>query len=575
MKNGTNRRKNKFWPGVSPWIIIGALVILVPIFIFMTLLNINKQKEYTTQLLLEKGAALIRSFEAGARTGIGMRWSGFQLQKLLIETSQQPDIDHLILIDGHGTILADSDPSMIGEPYGNDLDLAGIAKSKQVQWRQVPNTDGADTFEVFRRFSPGREPFQGFRADGDVAGESSEYIIFVGMDMGPVVTAREQDTRYTIWMAVVFLLIGCSGIISLFLAQGYRLAKTSLSRIKAFSDTLVENMPMGLIAVNDQGEIIAFNQTAEFITGYVFRDVIGKKAEDILPPPCLALIQNLRTEKKIIEKEIDCPVRDEQVIPLEVIATTLQEENGEFLGCVILIRDITEIQRLKKEVAISQRLASLGNLAAGVAHEIRNPLSSIKGFATFFKERYRDRPEDKKTAEIMIQEVDRMNRVISQLLEFARPLDINKKYASVHTVIQHTLKMIEDQAGKKEIILHTDLSPDVGDVFIDPDKITQVFLNLYLNAVDAMEYKGVLSVILSPQNDGFVRIDISDTGKGIDPNELSHVFDPYFTTKPTGTGLGLAIVHKIIEAHEGEIRVKSVKEKGTTVSIYLPTEKKQ
>jgi two-component system sensor histidine kinase HydH len=574
MKNGTNRRKKKFWPGVSPWIIIGALVILVPIFIFMTLLNINKQKEYTTQLLLEKGAALIRSFEAGARTGIGMQWSGFQLQKLLIETAQQPDIDHLILTDGHGTILADSDPSMIGEPYGNDLDLASIAKSKQVQWRQVPNPDGADTFEVFRRFSPGGEPFQGFRADGEISGESSGYIIFVGMDTGPVVTAREQDTRYTIWMAVVFLLIGCSGVISLFLAQGYRLAKASLSRIKAFSDTLVENMPMGLVAVNDQGEIIAFNQTAETITGYIFRDVIGKKAGDILPPPFVALLQNLRTEKKIIEKEIDCPVRGEQVIPLEVIATTLQEENGEFLGCVILIRDITEIRRLKKEIAISQRLASLGNLAAGVAHEIRNPLSSIKGFATFFKERYRDRPEDKKTAEIMIQEVDRLNRVISQLLEFARPLDINKKRASIHTVIQDTLKMIEEQAGKKEIIVHADLSPDVGDVFIDPDKITQVFLNLYLNAVDAMEDKGVLSVILSPQNDGFIRIDVSNTGRGIEPNELSHIFDPYFTTKPTGTGLGLAIVHKIIEAHGGEIRVESVKEKGTTLSIFLPPERK-
>jgi two-component system sensor histidine kinase HydH len=200
-------------------------------------------------------------------------------------------------------------------------------------------------------------------------------------------------------------------------------------------------------------------------------------------------------------------------------------------------------------------------------------LSSIKGFATFFKERYRDRPEDKKTADIMIQEVDRLNRVISQLLEFARPMDINKQRVSIHMVIQDTLKMIEGQAKEKEIIIHADLSPDVGDVFIDPDKITQVFLNLYLNAIEATQRGGALSVILSPQNERTIRIDISDTGRGIDPNELAHVFDPYFTTRPTGTGLGLAIVHKIIEAHDGEIRVDSVKGKGTTLSIFLPTER--
>jgi two-component system sensor histidine kinase HydH len=571
MKNSTNRRKKKFWLGISPWIIIGALVILIPIFILMTMANINKQKEYTTRLLLEKGAALIRSFEAGARTGIGMQWSKFQLQKLLIETAQQPDIDHLILTDVQGRIIADSDPSMIGEPYGRDLDLARISRSKQPQWRQVSNPDGADTFEVFRRFSPSSEPFRELLSDRESAGDSSGFIIFVGLDMGPVIAARQQDASNTVWMAVVFFLIGCSGVISLFVAQGYRLAKTSLSRVKAFSDSLVENMPIGLVAVNNRGEIIAFNQAAESITGHVFPDVVGKEADVFLPPPCMDLIRRLETEKKTIEKEINCPVGGGKIVPLEVIATTLEDENGVFLGYVILMRDITEIEHLKKEIAISQRLASLGNLAAGIAHEIRNPLSSIKGFATFFKERYSDRPDDKKTAEIMIQEVDRLNRVISQLLEFARPMDIKKQRVSIQTVIQHTLKMIEGQTKGKDIIVHVDLSVDVGDVFIDPDKITQVFLNLYLNAVEAMERGGVLTVILSPQDERTIRVDISDTGRGIDPGELAHVFDPYFTTRPSGTGLGLAIVHKIIEAHGGEIQVDSIKGKGTTLTIFMPT----
>ena len=582
MANKRNRRKRKFWIGVSPWIIMGAVVIIVPIFVMMTLENINKQKEYTTQLLIEKGAALIRSFEAGARTGIGMRWSSFQLQKLLIETAQQPDIDHLIVTDINGTIVADSDPSLIGEIYGSNLDLRRIATSKKVEWRQVPNPQGADTFEVYRQFFPEEKNFQGFQsgskwhkhaspsAADNSRGESLGFIIFVGMDMGPIIAAREQDTQHTILMAAIFLLIACSGIISLFLAQGYRSARTSYSRIKAFSDSLVENMPIGLIAINDRDEIISFNQTAESVFGYSFPDIFGKKADEYLPDPCKVMLQTLKTEKKVIEKEIECPVKDGRLVPLEVIATALEEETGDFLGYVILFRDITEILHPKKEMERSQRLASLGSLAAGVAHEIRNPLSSIKGFATFFRERYRDNQEDRQTAEIMIQEVERLNRVISQLLEFASPMDLTRKRTSLQEIIQHTLKIIEGQVKEKNITIDVNIGSEPGDVFIDPDKIKQVLLNLYLNAIGAMEHGGSLGVTLYPHNDGMVRIDISDTGTGIDETNLPRIFDPYFTTKPSGTGLGLAIVHRIVEAHEGEIRVESKPEKGTTVSVFLP-----
>ena len=568
--------------GVSPWFIIGAMVIIVPVFIVLTIQGINKQKEYTAQLLVEKGAALIRSFEAGVRTGIGMRWSSFQLQKLLIETAQQPDIDHLIVTDVEGKIVADSDPSMIGETYGTDLDMARLAALKEVEWRQVPNPEGADTFEVYRQFSPTEKPFQGFqgrpksdklplpRATDKSAGASSGFIIFVGMDMGPVIAAREQDTRHTVLIAAILILIGCSGVISLFLAQGYRSAKTSFSRIKIFSDSLVENMPIGLVAINAREEIISFNQTAESILGYLHPDVLGKNAVEIIPPPCMALLQGLNAEKKVIEEEIDCPLADGRTISLEVIATALEEDNGNFLGYVILFRDITEVQRLKKEMERSQRLSSVGSLAAGIAHEIRNPLSSIKGFATFFKERYRDNPEDQKTADVMVQEVERLNRVIGQLLEFAKPMEMKKRWTSIQGVIRHTLRMIEGQAKARNIAVRTDLPEHIGDIFIDRDKITQVLLNLYLNALEAMEDGGTFRVAILPHEGRMVRIDVTDTGKGIDEKDLARIFDPYFTTRSSGTGLGLAIVHKIMESHDGELRVTSEPGKGTTVSIFLP-----
>jgi two-component system sensor histidine kinase HydH len=580
MKNRQDHIHRKLWVGISPWIIIGAVVILVPIFIFMTQQSLNRQRAYTTKLLVEKSDALIRSFEAGARTGIGLKWGHFQLQKLLMETAQQPDIDYLIVTDTHGTILADSDPSLIGEKYGTDLDLRSVSRSKQLQWRQVPNTEGADTFEIYRQFTSARENIQEdqgrIRPDAPLPSQKEErdtfsagLVIFVGLDMGPIEAARAEDTRNTILIAVVFLLIGISGIISLLLAQGYRSARSSLSRVQAFSDNLVENMPMGLVAMDRESRIIAFNQTAEFVLRKTAGEVIGQMAKDVLPEACRDLLRTLEVEKQIIAKEIDCSLTDGRTIPLEVIATVLEEEDGA-RGVVVLFRDITEIKQLKKEIAQSQRLASLGSLAAGVAHEIRNPLSSIKGFATYFKERYRDNPDDSQTADIMVQEVDRLNRVIGQLLDYARPMTMNRRETAIQTVIQHALRMIESQAREKGVVIQTELQADVAAVLIDPDRIKQVFLNLYLNAIGAMEGGGILSVALLSMTDRRIRIEVRDTGVGIDPKDLDRIFDPYFTTKSSGTGLGLAIVQKIIEAHRGEIQVASTPGLGTTVSVILP-----
>ncbi|NJL60094.1 MAG: histidine kinase, partial [Desulfobacteraceae bacterium] len=147
---------------------------------------------------------------------------------------------------------------------------------------------------------------------------------------------------------------------------------------------------------------------------------------------------------------------------------------------------LSEIRELRKEVHKNQRLASLGLLAAGVAHEIRNPLSSVKGFATYFKERYQHIPEDQYIADIMIQEVDRLNRVVTQLLEFARPIKLFTKPTCINTLVRDSLKLIERQAREKNIGIETRFLSQPERVGIDSDKISQVLLNLYLNAIEAM-----------------------------------------------------------------------------------------
>ncbi|MBM4313609.1 MAG: PAS domain S-box protein, partial [Deltaproteobacteria bacterium] len=515
------------------------------------------------------------SFEAGVRTGIGLQWGGFQLQKLLMETAREPDIDYLIVTDVRGTILADSDPSRLGMGYGLDLDLPRIAGEEALAWRRVPNSEGADTFEIYRRFAPTGGPLPGFpdpmlREPGSSDAEIPGFVIFVGLDMGPILAAHKADQRRTIWMAVVFLLIGFAGIVSLLLAQGYRTARSSLSRVKAFSDNLVENMPIGLAAFDGSGILTAFNQTAEEILGRRAEEVLGKPAGEILPGDCRVIFLEVTAKRRMIEREIDCTVADGRTLQLEVIATTLEEADGVFLGSVVLFRDMTEVRRLQREVTRNRRMASLGSIAAGVAHEIRNPLSSLKGFATYFRERFRENPADRETAEVMIREVDRLNRVINQLLEFARPLTMSLVPTSLPSLIRHTLKTVEGQAREKGIVIETDFSSEIGEISIDADRMSQVLMNLVLNAIAAMEKGGTLRASLVRQDDRSIGISITDTGAGIRKEDLPRIFDPYFTTKPAGTGLGLPIVEKIVEAHGGKIQLTSELGVGTTATVILP-----
>jgi len=582
-----NREKKNSFFSIPPWIILGAVIVLAPIFVFMTFEAIHRQKEGATKLLLEKGAALIRSFEAGARTGMmGMNRGGFRLQTLLMETAQQRDIVSLIVTDTEGTILAHSDHTMIGESYGTGLDFTRISGLSEVEWRKVANPEGAYTVEVFRRFSPKRRHFPGHhrgmmsrmgrlqRMESEVTTPETTQIIFVGLDMEPIEAARREDTRHTIIMAIILLLIGFAGIVSLFLAQAYRSAKSSLSRVEAFSDNLVESMPVGLSALDPEGRIVSFNQTAESVLGISAHEALGREAHEVLPNPLLSITDKLETGEGIIGREIDCTTRDGKLIPLDVSATRLQERSGAFMGHLILFRDLSEIRTLKKEIERSERLASIGRLAAGIAHEIRNPLSSIKGFATYFKERYREVPEDQKTADVLIQEVERLNRVIGQLLEFARPLNLRKQPASLGTLIQHSLKVIKGEADKKGVMINLDDASEAVKVSVDPDRFQQVLLNLHLNSIESMAEGGSLDVELRRDEDSEnVVVNISDTGSGIREEDLPHVFDPYFTTKSSGTGLGLAIVHNIVEAHGGQVRVQSRLGQGTTVTISLPSSK--
>jgi two-component system sensor histidine kinase HydH len=582
----TKIKKMSTWTVVPPWVFIGAALILLPIFTVSTVLSINRQKEKSRQLLLEKGAALIRSFEAGTRTGMmSMRRGGFRLQHLLTETAQQPDIVYLFVTDIGGNILVHNDLGLVGSIYDDELDLEKIARHKTLRWRQVAKPNGIQIFEVFQKFQPAGPPkgmmrrhmMMGHRSEAEKQEIEQMFlseipkIIFIGLDMRAIEEAHRADIRHAIIMGIILLLVGLSGIMLLFMIQNFRSTKTSLSRIKAFSDNLVENMPIGLIALDNQSRIAAFNHTAEAVLQQTFQEVVGKNAGLNLPSELYAELKYLEIENQLVEKEINCTVGDGKIVPLEIGASVLEDENKTFLGYIILFKDLTEVRALRREIERSRRLASVGSLAAGVAHEIRNPLSSIKGFATYFKERYEHVPKDRETAGIMIQEVDRLNRVVSQLLEFARPVKVSPLRTSVQQLIDDSVKLVRQQAQERQITIRNSTSSQMDAVFVDPDRINQVLLNLYLNAIESMDAGGELVIQISHRKEEEdIEIQVSDTGGGIPKEDLTKIFDPYYTTKSTGTGLGLAIAHNIVEAMGGSITVVSQKGKGTTFTIRVP-----
>lgn len=574
----------------SPWIIIGSVSILLIVVVVLAYQNYSREKKYMSRILSEKGAAIIKAVEAGARTGMmGMMWGGQQVQTLLEETARLPDVFYISVVNSNGLVLASSNRGLIGTQMSGGLPEKGLNQPEATNWRYKRIDDQRNAFEVYRSFRPvsHRDTWMGDRMrhmmrgrgmmmgpDNDwflpSASGDSDQIILVGLDPQPFEEGRKEDIRNTAIISGVLILLGLAGFISMFWMQGYRSAKKSLQDTSAIKDQVVTSLPVGLIATDKDGKIAFYNSAAERITGLDLAQARGKEPDSVLPSHLCGLKESLDLGESINEKEMECEFTENKIVPVSISASEIINEEGQFVGQVLIIRDLGEVRRLQGEIRRKEKLAAIGGLAAGVAHEIRNPLSSIKGIASYYKSKFEDGSEDKEMAGVMIEEVDRLSRVISELLEFARPTKLNRKLSDMNELLKHSTRLVEQEAAAKKVDIQLNLISDSVEADVDPDRLTQCFLNLFLNALQAMESGGRLTVSSSTGANGNVAIDIKDNGSGISAEDLSKIFDPYFTTKPKGTGLGLAIVHKIIEAHQGQIKVRSTIGQGTVFSIALP-----
>ena len=575
------KKVNQWMTSASPWLPICMSFILMAVIFFQTIALHNREKQHVTTLLKEKGAALITSFEADVRTA--MPDTPTALHTLMENTASRPDVSYLILKDGSGNVIARLDRNLTAPHADIPAFSPVLPHSGDPGWRIVETENRTRYFEIFKtaRFQlpdlseksetpdkPYRSTDTFNRSDGD------RPVIVLGMDIAPFEQAAADDLHHNISMMAIVFLTGLTGIISLIWSRRAARSRRMLQDTRAFAAETIASLPMGVIIVDRNRHIRYINDTAGALLGLHLSEAFDTLAEGTLPHSIWHLHQTAKAPGKGVEKEIRVDSEKSGPIPVSVIVTRIDGRDNDFIGFLFILKDLSRIRALESEIRRKEQQAALGTLASGIAHEVRNPLSSIKGYAGFFGSLFEEHSENRQAARMMAEEIDRVDRVVSELLEFARPADLQLRPTQPEPLIRHSTGIVRHEARTAGIRITEKIDPPLPQVLVDPDRFTQVLLNLYINAIQAMKDGGELTVEVRVEGKNIV-FAVSDTGEGIAPDDLASVFNPYYTTKKNGTGLGLAIAHKIIESHNGTIRVDSVKGKGTTFYMSIPLENRQ
>ncbi|MDK2954801.1 MAG: two-component system, NtrC family, sensor histidine kinase HydH [Desulfovibrionales bacterium] len=338
-------------------------------------------------------------------------------------------------------------------------------------------------------------------------------------------------------------------------------ASRRVEELERFQSKLLDHTPDGLMTLSAQGEILSANPSASRLLTEG-ADIIGMRMQDILPgdAPCPGTMQTSGVRPW---RQVETAGRH-----LELLCVPLDPEalDGERL---LLLRDRTAIKGLEHELAEAQRLAAIGSLAAGVAHEIRNPLGSLRGFAQLFASRLKDQPPLGEFAVTMVQEADRLNRVVTDLLYLAKPRELHPGPVDLETLAESITRLVHFDLEHAKARLTVDLQ--AKSVYADSDGLTQVLLNLMANALPALPESGGELCISSRLDGKDVILEVRDNGEGMSPETAAKAFEPFFTGREKGTGLGLAIVKAIVTALRGRVGLQTSPGEGTTVWVRLPS----
>jgi two-component system sensor histidine kinase HydH len=579
--------RRNFAARYSPWMFIGAALILAPAITVPAVRNAQRERAAMSQNLMDRADALIWAVEAGTRAGMGMRSGVRNVQAIVEETAEQAGVLYMVVTDGKGERIASDAEEDVGKIFHDPQVLAGLDAGDKSRWRAAVLPDGRKVFEVYRTFAPlpgfrrhmhhngprredcgdcSRVGPRGGRNTAD-AREGDDLLIFVGLDMEPFEEALAADFRNMAVTGVIVGLLALGGFMSLFWAQHYRLSRRMLQDTNAFASGVVTGMPSGLVTADGNGRITSVNNAASRLFGISGERPEGMPIRTLAGIPWESVTALVEKGLPVHEREYAFTARNGESIPVSVSASRIVNDENMHLGYLYLVEDIRERKRVQERLRRSERLSALGHMAARVAHEIRNPLSSIKGFARFFAEKM-PAGGGREIAFTMMEEVDRLNRVVTELLDFARPMSPALKPGDIREVVGRAVRLTADDAGKKGITTTFTAPPVLPEIDMDFERLTQVFLNLFINAVQAMDRGGELTVAAGVRG-GRIVVTVGDTGRGMTPEVLENIFTPYYTTRLSGTGLGLAVVLKILEEHGCAIKADSVPGRGSTFTLLF------
>lgn len=337
---------------------------------------------------------------------------------------------------------------------------------------------------------------------------------------------------------------------------------------------LVEEINDGYF-VNQNGRVVFANQAYCDLHGYSLQEMVGKPYTDLIAPKSLRMVQSLYEKRMAGEDTKDLYIylrrhKNGNALPTEnKVKRILYQGQYAVAG---ICRDITERIEIEKRIRESERLAHIGKLTTSLAHEIRNPLSSVKMNTQIILKNSDFSGNDKRRMEIIVNEISRLERILDEMLNFARPVKLNLKLASINTVMDACLEIMDTRIREKEIVVKKVYSGGLPSTLIDHEKIEQAIINILLNAIEILPEAGNIELItkrLGRDGNG-IQVEINDDGPGISPEDLPYVFDPFFSNKKKGTGLGLSNMKKIIEAHGGKASVSLQTPHGTRVSLTIP-----
>ena len=558
--------KSKLYvPAIS---IIMAVCLLLVLISISTYRNLNRDQNRSVDFSLKQGLTLLRALEAGARTGMSLpSWNEDTIRTLLEETGRDTTVVYIYLQQSDGRIVHHSVPTIEGT-ISNWQPSLESNRSNAFRLRQI--TEGPLVLDIAKRFMPLAplydSPTQESFAENSYPKPHTPYetLIVLGMNMDHLIISRKADLRHALVMGAIVLALGSGALFFIFVIQSYYTVEKTLQSTEDYASKIVDSMPNGLISIDEQGTIVAYNQNALDLIDLSPSEVEGLNLNHLMDLDKTGIANTLSGCSTVMNHEIDYKSRDGKSTPLLISATPLKSENHDRSGAVILLSDLQKMRSLEERVRQSEKMAALGKLSAGVAHEIRNPLSSIRGFAGFLASSLSEHTREQKYAEIMVREVDRINHVVSDLLTFAKPNKIQTTHVNVAELIMHTKTLVAADAKSRGIKITENIQPSIPAVLLDENQITQALLNLMLNAVQ-----------FSPESWGVVQIGagwnaqehelnlwVQDNGPGLSFDQRRKMFDPFYTTRKLGTGLGLAIVHNITTNHGGHIKVESPPQRG-------------